>query len=75
MSGGSWNYAYKHLERISDALMADKDKSRIEFGRHLFDCARVLHDIEWVDSDDYSPGREVDAIKRFYEKLEKSFKE
>lgn len=63
MSGGSWDYFYGRLEYVASRLQCECDPLREAFGSHLQQCAKALHDIEWVDSGDYSPGDEVKAIK------------
>ena len=63
MSGGSWDYFYGRLEDVASRLQCERDPLRKAFGAHLQKCAKALHDIEWVDSCDYSPGDEVEAIK------------
>jgi len=63
MSGGSWDYFYGRLEDVASRLQCERDPLRKAFGAHLQKCAKALHDIEWVDSCDCSPGDEVEAIK------------
>ena len=63
MSGGSWDYFYGRLEEVASRLQCERDPLRKAFGSHLQKCAKALHDIEWVDSQDCSPGDEVNAIK------------
>ena len=63
MSGGSWDYFYERLEDVASRLQCERDPLRKAFGSHLQRCAKALHDIEWVDSCDCSPGDEVKAIK------------
>ena len=63
MSGGSWDYFYGRLEDVALRLQCERDPLRKAFGLHLQKCAKALHDIEWVDSCDCSPGDEVNAIK------------
>lgn len=63
MSGGSWDYFYGRLEDVAERLQCERDPLRKAFGLHLQKCAKALHDIEWVDSCDCSPGDEVNAIK------------
>ena len=63
MSGGSWDYFYGQLEEVAARLQCERDPLRKAFGSHLKKCAKALHDIEWVDSCDSSPGDEVMAIK------------
>lgn len=71
MSGGSMNYAYSGLQNdavfkhdISDGLTPRQAKYRLTFRKVLDDVIKALHDIEWVDSGDYSPDGELDAIHR-----------
>ena len=77
MSGGSYDYAYSRLGytaadvrvRAEDGLRCgtltpELHGLRIRFVALLERCADALHDIEWVDSDDYGPGDEVAALRR-----------
>lgn len=61
MSGGSMNYLYS---KILDAEFNCHTSERIAFKKHLQLIAYALHDIEWVDSGDYSAGDENEAIMR-----------
>jgi len=61
MSGGSMNYLYSKLEY--DANFPQDTPERKAFAKHLKLVAKALHDIEWVDSGDFSPGRENEAIR------------
>jgi hypothetical protein len=61
MSGGSMGYLYRCLEW--QAEFAQDTPERIAFARHLELVAKALHDIEWVDSGDYGPGDENEAIR------------
>lgn len=61
MSGGSLNYLYRRL--LYDADFACDTPERKAFAAHLKLVARALHDIEWVDSGDYGPGDENEAIR------------
>ena len=61
MSGGSMNYLYSKLEY--DATFRTDTPERKAFAKHLQRVAKALHDIEWVDSSDYGPGDENDAIR------------
>ena len=63
MSGGSWGYFFGRLDDVASRLQCERDPLRKAFGAHLQKCAKALHDIEWVDSGDCSPGDEVKAIK------------
>lgn len=60
MSGGSLDYVYGRVESIRfDAHTPE----RAAFAAHLKRVAKALHDIEWVDSGDYGPGDESEAIR------------
>lgn len=61
MSGGSMNYLYLRIE--SDATFSTDTQERKAFADHLAKVAKALHDIEWVDSSDYSSGDENEAIR------------
>jgi hypothetical protein len=61
MSGGSMNYLYSKIEY--DATFAPNTPERRAFARHLKLVAKALHDIEWVDSSDYGPGDDTEAIR------------
>ncbi len=61
MSGGSMNYLYSKLEH--EATFVENTPERRAFAKHLKLVAKALHDIEWVDSADYGPGDETEAIR------------
>ena len=61
MSGGSMNYLYSKLDY--DATFSTDTPERRAFRKHLARVAKALHDIEWVDSGDYGPGDENEAIR------------
>jgi hypothetical protein len=61
MSGGSMNYLYSKLE--NDADFRQTTPERKAFALHLQKVAKALHDIEWVDSCDYGPGDDSEAIR------------
>ena len=60
MSGGSMNYLYSKIEY---ADFPTDTPEREAFAKHLKLVAKALHDIEWVDSADYGPGDENEAIR------------
>ena len=64
MSGGSWNYVYRHFEEAASSLLESKCPKRRAFGELVELCSRAMHDIEWVDSCDYGKGDEIEAIKK-----------
>lgn len=64
MSGGSYQYAYSRLENdflYEFARRADTPE-RKAFLAHIQKVIEAMHDIEWVDSGDYGPGDENQAI-------------
>lgn len=82
MSGGSYDYAYRHIEQLADDIECrtktprtdgfdqmppDVVVLRLRFVEHLRKVAQAAHDIEWVDSGDYGDGAEVEAIEAVLE--------
>jgi hypothetical protein len=63
MSGGSWDYFYSSLEDIRVRLQEEKCPHRRALGNQVELLAKAMHDIEWVDSGDWSKGSELPAIK------------
>lgn len=64
MSGGSYDYFYHKLEQFAyDMSISPSEVERKAFQDLLFKVAKACHDIEWVDSGDYSEGDELEAIK------------
>ncbi len=64
MSGGSWDYLCHKVSDAADRLRRSEIPERRAFGEHLKLVSEALHDIEWVDSGDYSDGDEMEAIGR-----------
>jgi len=64
VSGGSMEYLYGKVSDVARNLERSRDPLRRAFAKHLYDVSRALHDIEWVDSCDYSPGDEGAAIRK-----------
>lgn len=67
MSGGSYNYEYARVEQSADDIETHTENLtplRQRFADHLRLVAKAMHDIEWVDSYDYSLGREDEAIRK-----------
>jgi hypothetical protein len=65
MSGGSYDYAYGHLENFfieEFEKNLNDDPLRIAFLAHIKNVARAMHDIEWVDSGDYGKNGDHKAI-------------
>lgn len=65
MSGGSYQYAYSRLENdfLYDFSKQANTPERKAFLAHIEKVIKAMHDIEWVDSGDYGPGDENDAIR------------
>ncbi len=63
MSGGSWDYFYQKMNEGADKLKRDGRPERRAFGKRMEAFAKAMHEIEWVDSEDSSSPRDVDAIK------------
>lgn len=65
MSGGSYDYAYCKVEDFASKLSAKgQSPLRRAFAKHLLLVAEAMHDIEWVDSGDFSPGSDVEPIQK-----------
>lgn len=62
MSGGSMDYGYVRVIGMVDQFEHNTPE-RKAFADHLGKVAKALHDIEWVDSGDYEPGDENEAIR------------
>lgn len=50
-------------QEVNDAEFMEDTPLRRAFRKHLQLVVRALHDIEWVDSDDYGPGDDEEAIR------------
>lgn len=68
MSGGSWNYICYQIEEIASSIYYQQNLPT-DLSKKLYQKINLLsiamHDIEWVDSYDYSPGEEETAVKYF----------
>ena len=62
MSGGSHNYAFGYVADF-DATKRRNNPLRRAFNKHLAKVAEAMRLIEWVDSNDNSPGDEDAAIR------------
>lgn len=66
MSGGHYDYAYKHVQEFADQLLVEGTPHtvlRSAFREHLEKVAEAMKAVEWVDSSDTGPGSEVEAIR------------
>ncbi len=68
MSGGSYDYVYQKIDQI-EIKDCDIKFRRKAFQKLLKLVATAMHDIEWVDSGDYSEGEENPAIMECFEFL------
>ena len=64
MSGGFYDYAYARVEDFAKDDRLARTPERRAFAALLSDVAEAMHDIEWVDSEDYDSGAENAAIER-----------
>jgi hypothetical protein len=53
VSGGHYNYSYRHVADMAQELEECTDPVRKRFAQHLRLVADAMHDVEWVDSCDY----------------------
>jgi hypothetical protein len=65
MSGGSWDYVYFKFEEVADRLAQEKDPLRKALSKRVRLLAKTMQAIEWVDSCDWEPPSDSDAIKEF----------
>lgn len=64
MSGGSYEYLYGRVEDAARQMVRrSATPARRAFAEHLVLVAKALHAVEWVDSCDWGPGDEDEAIK------------
>lgn len=64
MSGGSWDYMFGKMDEAGARLFGSSNYLRRALGRRMVKMAKAMHDIEWVDSGDYSPGDDTKAIQQ-----------
>ena len=62
MSGGSMDYAFHHLDDLADQV---NDK---EIKELMNDLAKLMHDLEWWESGDYSKGQYEESLADFKKK-------
>ena len=65
MSGGSWDYQYCQLQELAQKLSTQADYRRRAMAIKVAQLATAMHDIEWVDSGDYSEDGDIEAIDIF----------
>ena len=63
VSGGSYDHLYYRIEDAAYRLCQKNQPTyRRAFGELLKKCAKAMHDVEWVDSDDLSTGDDEKSI-------------
>lgn len=62
MSGGSMNYAFRHLEDMAD-YVEDREIKDL-----LNDLSNLMHDLEWWQSGDYSSSDYYESLDEFKKK-------
>jgi hypothetical protein len=64
MSGGSYDYAYQRVRDVADEIEErhPEEAKHLAFAAHLRLVATAMRAIEWVDSCDYGPGDDHEAI-------------
>ncbi len=62
MSGGSFNYAYQHLDEMIESMQRSEIPERRAFGEHLVKVQKAMRGIEWIDSGDTKRGDEIPLI-------------
>lgn len=64
MSGGSYEYAYRHVREMAESLRGKEiNPLRKAFSEHLERVAEAMRVVEWVDSCDYVRGDEDAPIR------------
>lgn len=67
MSGGSYDYFYIKLEDVASQIRdADICPRRMTLRRILLLIAKAMHAVEWVDSCDWGPEREKEALDALF---------
>lgn len=73
MGGGEYDYLYGSLNELADRIQLHLEKAgltpetrelRVRFIERLRLMSDAARSIEWVDSGDYGPDREVEDIKK-----------
>lgn len=63
MSGGSLDYGYIKVRMVAEEVEQKATTDlHLQFAAHLHKVADALKELEWMLSDDTSPGDEVEAI-------------
>lgn len=75
MSGSSLDYVYQKVDEAREQIEGFTTTSSCKypatwkaFTEHLKLVSAALHDIEWVCSCDYAPGKEIEAVQKVVNK-------
>lgn len=63
MSGGALNYAEYKFKDVAEGLLRSNEREHRVLGVHIMKLAEVIHEVEWVMSGDYAPGKDVEMIR------------
>lgn len=63
MSGGSYDYVCYKIDEAADQLVNQACPERRALGHLMHKIGKAMHDIEWVDSCDYTKGDEMASIR------------
>lgn len=63
MSGGSWDYVCNRVGDAAERLSKSECPYRRALGEYLRPAAKALKAVEWVDSNDWGPPDDINAIK------------
>jgi hypothetical protein len=67
MSGGSYNYIYTRLEDLANEIKnTETDYRRATLKQLLLRLSVAMHDVEWVDSCDFGPGDDHEALDALF---------
>lgn len=64
MSGGSYDYAFRHVESMACDERQRRTPLRRAFAAHLQLVAEAMRAVEWVDSGDNGLGDEDELIRK-----------
>lgn len=73
MSGGAYDYAYYHVDRLGQEIEATTALRKL-FKQHLKKVAQAAREIEWADSGDTEPEKAERSIKSCMKHAEKLIK-
>jgi len=66
MSGGSYDYIGFRIKDLREEIRHQDNPRRVAFAKLMGLIGDAMHQIEWVDSGDCSPGDEYAAIDKVF---------